>query len=66
VIPIVEFSDVASGQVKDNVLDEIRHRGSVVIRNVLPRQTALDLKTQAREYIAANPDVKAFSLLANL
>ena len=60
VIPIVEFSDVASGQVKDNVINEIRHRGSAVIRNVLPRQSALDLKTQAREYIAANPGVKAF------
>jgi Protein of unknown function (DUF1479) len=32
-----------------------------VIRNVLPRQQALDLKTQAEEYVAANkPKVKAF------
>jgi hypothetical protein len=32
-----------------------------VIRNVLPRQHALDLKTQAEEYVAANkPKVKAF------
>jgi hypothetical protein len=60
VIPIVEFSDVASGQVKKSLLDEIRHRGSAVVRNVLPQQTALDLKRQAQEYIVANPGVKAF------
>ena len=31
-----------------------------MIRNVLPRQAASDLKKQAQEYIAANPGVKAF------
>lgn len=31
-----------------------------MIRNALSRQTALDLKRQAQEYIAANPGVKAF------
>lgn len=41
-------------------MNEIRHRGSAVIRNVMPRQLALDLKARAREYIAANPRVKAF------
>lgn len=56
----MEFSDVASGQVTNSVLDEIRHRGSAVIRNVLPRQAALDLKRQAQAYIAANPGVRAF------
>src|SRR2546423_6272998 len=60
VIPVVEFSDVASGQVPERVRDEIRRRGSAVIRNVLPRHTALDLKRQAQEYIVANPGVKAF------
>src|SRR5256885_13488534 len=60
VIPIYAVEDGASGRGKDHVVNEIRHRGSAVIRNVLPRQSALDLKTQAREYIAANPGVKAF------
>ena len=37
-----------------SVLAEIRHRGSLVIRNVIPREEALALKEQAREYITAN------------
>lgn len=56
----MEFSDIVSGTVKDRVLNEIRHRGSVVIRNCVPQQTALDFKTSAQEYIAANPGVKAY------
>jgi len=59
VIPIIEFSDAAAGRVQKNALDEVRHRGAAVIRHVLPRQAALDLKAQARKYIAANPQVKA-------
>lgn len=61
VIPSIEFQDVAAGTVPQSKLDEIRHRGTAVIRNVIPRDRALDLKRQAKEYIAANkPKVKAF------
>jgi hypothetical protein len=39
----------------------VRQRGTAVIRNVLPRQEALALKQQAKDYIAANASkVKAF------
>ncbi|KEF61574.1 uncharacterized protein A1O9_03142 [Exophiala aquamarina CBS 119918] len=61
VIPSMEFEDILAGKVPQTSLDAVRHRGTAVIRNVLPRQQALDLKQQAREYIAANRDkVKAF------
>jgi hypothetical protein len=52
---------VKKGTVTQDQLDKIRHRGSVVIRGVLPKSTALDYKLQAREYISANKDrVRAF------
>lgn len=57
----MNYSDVVSGRVSDEMLDEIRHRGSVVIRNVIPRDTARDFQEQIKKYAAANQDrVKAF------
>jgi hypothetical protein len=42
-------------------LDEIRHRGTVVIRGVVPKSTALEYKRKARKYVAANSNrVSAF------
>ncbi|KAL1974689.1 hypothetical protein VTN31DRAFT_4893 [Thermomyces dupontii] len=61
VIPVVKYSDIVSGNVPDKVKDEIRLRGTVVIRNVVDRDTALGWKERAKEYIKANADrVKAF------
>lgn len=61
VIPSLNFSDVQAGTVSPSTIDEIRHRGVAVIRNVFPRSLALDLKSQAQSYIAANRGrVKAF------
>ncbi|KIW27071.1 uncharacterized protein PV07_06849 [Cladophialophora immunda] len=61
VIPSIEFRDVVAGTVPQSKLDAIRHRGTAVIRNVLPREQALDFKQQAKEYIAANRSkIKAF------
>ena len=61
VIPSIEFADVAAGTVPQSKLDALRHRGTAVIRNVLPREQALDLKRQARDYIAANQSrIRAF------
>jgi len=57
----VAYSDIVSGRVSEDVLAEVRRRGSVVIRNVIPRSTALEWKERAKEYIAANKErVKAF------
>ncbi|KIW75786.1 hypothetical protein Z517_10529 [Fonsecaea pedrosoi CBS 271.37] len=61
VIPSIEFRDIVAGTVPRPKLDALRHRGTAVIRNVLPREQALDLKRQAKEYINANRSkVRAF------
>ncbi|KAL3452117.1 hypothetical protein BJX65DRAFT_293304 [Aspergillus insuetus] len=61
IIPSVEYADVISGNVSSDILAEIRHRGSVVVRNVLPRNEARSYKEQIEEYVAANKErVKAF------
>ncbi|KAF2651396.1 DUF1479 domain protein [Lophiostoma macrostomum CBS 122681] len=61
IIPTIDYADVKKGNLTQSALDEIRHRGSVVIRGVLPKSTVLDYKEKAREYIAANKDgVSAF------
>lgn len=50
-----------SGRISEETKDEIRHRGTVVIRNVVSRSTALDWKERTKQYIAANADrVKGF------
>lgn len=61
IIPSVNYADITNGTLTQHQLDEIRHRGSVVIRGVLPKSTVLGYKKQAREYIAANKNrVSAF------
>lgn len=61
VIGEVDFSDIRNGSVPQSFVDSIRHRGVGIVRNVLPRTYALDLKAKAKEYIEANKDkVKAF------
>ncbi|KAL3457194.1 hypothetical protein BJX64DRAFT_280788 [Aspergillus heterothallicus] len=61
IIPSVEYADVVSGNVAPEILAEIRHRGSVVVRNVLPRDEARGYKQQIEDYVAANQErVKAF------
>ncbi|EXJ86542.1 hypothetical protein A1O3_03495 [Capronia epimyces CBS 606.96] len=61
VIPSIEYKDVVAGTVSGPTLDALRHRGTAVIRNVLPPQEALNLKQQAKEYISANKSkVRAF------
>lgn len=57
----MNYADVVAGKVPEDLLKEIRHRGTVVVRNVIPRETALDWKKRIQEYAAANQDrVKAF------
>ncbi|KAK6366588.1 hypothetical protein LTS17_010674 [Exophiala oligosperma] len=61
IIPSIDYEKVASGTVTRDQIEAIRHRGTAVIRNVLPRDEALVLKQQALDYIAANQSkVKAF------
>lgn len=58
IIPEIDFQDIDAAS--PEFRSEHKKRGVAVIRNVLPEQAALDLKRELREYIAANPDTKAF------
>ena len=61
VVADVDFAAVQSGSVPQSFLDSIKHRGVGIVRNVIPRKYALELKEKAFEYVAANKDrVRAF------
>ncbi|OJJ41706.1 hypothetical protein ASPWEDRAFT_100252 [Aspergillus wentii DTO 134E9] len=61
IIPSVNYSDVVAGKVPDELLAEIRHRGTVVVRNAVHRDQALEWKERIRDYASANKErVKAF------
>ncbi|EJU05413.1 DUF1479-domain-containing protein [Dacryopinax primogenitus] len=58
VIPVLDFSDISSAS--DSTREEIRKRGACVIKNVVPKEQALEWKDRLRSYIKANPSTKAF------
>lgn len=61
IIPSVNYGDIISGNVSDELLAEIRHRGTVVIRNVMDRNTAYGYQQRIKDYAATNNErVKAF------
>ncbi|KAK9246404.1 hypothetical protein V1506DRAFT_535461 [Lipomyces tetrasporus] len=68
VIPSVDFEkgiavDAATGHATFNdpqLVAEVRKRGAVVIRNVVPKDLARSYKFDAEKYIKANPSVVAF------
>ena len=57
-VPEIDFKDIDNAS--EGFRAEHKKRGVAVIRNVLPRQQVLDLKQELRDYIAANPQTKAF------
>ncbi|EED18666.1 DUF1479 domain protein [Talaromyces stipitatus ATCC 10500] len=60
-IPSISYRDIQNGTLTQEQLNNIRHRGSVVIRGVIPKETALKYKEKVREYIKSNKErVKAF------
>ncbi len=58
IIPQVNFNDIEN--VSSNIRNEIRTRGVIVVRGVLPGAYALKLKTDVQNYIKQNPHTKAF------
>ncbi|KAK4555944.1 hypothetical protein LTR86_007164 [Recurvomyces mirabilis] len=58
IVPSIDFKDLANASPEFRT--EHKKRGVAVIRNVIPQQEALDLKQELRDYIAANPQTKAF------
>ncbi|KAF2198707.1 DUF1479-domain-containing protein [Delitschia confertaspora ATCC 74209] len=58
IIPEIEFKDIDHAPEKFN--EELRKRGVAVVRNVVEEKEALQWKEDLREYVAKNPQTKAF------
>ncbi|KAM5345919.1 hypothetical protein ACJ41O_011780 [Fusarium nematophilum] len=58
VIPQVEYADFEKGV--DVLQEEIRKRGAVVIRGVIPEGEARAYKDEVEEYVRKNPGTRAF------
>jgi hypothetical protein len=56
VIPEIRFDDLENGL--DGVMDEVRKRGVVVVRGVVPEDEARAYKTELEEYIRQNPGTR--------
>ncbi|EMD31280.1 hypothetical protein CERSUDRAFT_89135 [Gelatoporia subvermispora B] len=56
IVPVVSFEEL--GNLSPERVDEIRRRGSVVIRDVVPDEEAASWKAWLQDYIKANPDVE--------
>lgn len=53
VIPQVDFSDLDAGC--DKLKDEIRKRGAIVVRGVIPEAEARAYKEEVEDYVKKNP-----------
>lgn len=60
VIPEVEFEDLEGGL--DGLREEVRKRGVVVVRGVVPEEEARAYKSEVEEYIRKNPTTKGTPL----
>ncbi|CAF3806651.1 unnamed protein product [Rotaria socialis] len=58
IIPEVEFNSIKN--LSADLVNEIRNRGTMIVRGVLPENEALKLKLDAEDYIKQNPNTKAF------
>lgn len=56
VIPQVEYTDLERGV--DGVKEEIRKRGAVVIRGVIPEREARAYKEEVEDYVRKNPSTR--------
>ena len=59
IIPQINFNQLENLS-NNEIKNEIRTRGVMVIRNVLPEDLALKLKDDVEKYIKLNPQTKAF------
>ncbi|KAF4943553.1 hypothetical protein FGADI_13344, partial [Fusarium gaditjirri] len=58
VIPQIEFKDLERS--KDGLREEVKKRGVVVVRGVIPEGEARAYKAEVEEYVAKNPSTRAF------
>lgn len=61
VIPVIDFQDLDAPAKRDTFLNDLRNRGAAVIRNVVPEDEALTMKSDLNAYIADNPHTRASS-----
>ena len=54
IIPTIDFADITSSKSVDGFQTQFRRRGVAVIRNVVPKDTALDWGKSLRAYIDTN------------
>lgn len=61
VIPTVTFAEIQAnnGEFPPHIVEQIRHRGCIVIRNVVNEEEARGYKTQIQGYIGNHPDKMA-------
>ncbi|KAK7461874.1 hypothetical protein VKT23_008308 [Stygiomarasmius scandens] len=57
-IPQVNLSELSS--LSPEKVDEIRRKGTVVIRDVVDDADAISWKQQLKEFVEANPDIEGF------
>ncbi|PVU84905.1 hypothetical protein BB559_007315 [Furculomyces boomerangus] len=55
IIPQVNYQDILNGEFPSNMKDEIKKRGCVVVRGIVPTEVAEGYKQQVLDYIAAHP-----------
>ncbi|EXL42929.1 hypothetical protein FOCG_14491 [Fusarium oxysporum f. sp. radicis-lycopersici 26381] len=58
VIPQVDFKDLEKSS--DGLREEVKKRGVVVVRGVIPEGEARAYKAEVEEYVAKNPSTRAF------
>ncbi|KAF5561992.1 DUF1479 domain-containing protein [Fusarium napiforme] len=58
VIPQIEFKDIERSS--DGFREEVKKRGVVVVRGVVPEGEARAYKAEVEEYVAKNPSTRAF------
>lgn len=61
VIPTIDFQDLDAPVRRDAFLEDLKVRGSAVIRNVVPEDEALAMKRDLDTYIADNPHSRSSS-----
>ncbi|CUM49389.1 unnamed protein product, partial [Debaryomyces fabryi] len=58
IIPQVLYNEL--GNLTEEQTQEIRRRGSLIIKNVIPKEEAIQLKKDVIDYIDANPNTTGF------
>lgn len=58
IIPTVEYSELDS--LTDEKLAEIKNRGTLVVKNVIPQSTAEGYKSEVLKYVEENPHTNGF------